>query len=211
MNKNILILIFAILLLFLGAIATYLLFFQQAPPEESARPSDSDTAKSIEEEARSHLENIAGAEASFILKIETPLLASDPEYQRVFQQAQEALTFPVKVPERLLGYALSQVVAWRDQTQGLLAYYEKESGEQFVMQEVTEFFPEAFGGDFQEFALKNGGIARLWTFTLPEGVGKKYVLLFNTSETSEGVPIYYIIDSSSLSPQEMVEVANSAL
>lgn len=205
MNKNIAILALILLVLATAAVAIFLLFSKN----RGLTPNLQETFEEVQESSKSYLEDVPGTENSFVRQMEPPLFSSDPAYQEAFDEAQAVLGFQIRVPQGI-EYGVTQVVAWQNQTQALLAYYENNSGSEFVIQEITEFSPEQLGTPSQKPTLSNGKSAQLWSFNTLGG-GRRHLLLFDTGETSGGTLVYYIVDSSDLSPQGVIAVANSTL
>lgn len=205
MNKNIFIL--TSLLFIIGISIMYLLFLQKDKTDIETQKSVSEI---LRESSKLYDEGLLGAEFSMKLTFEIPLSSLNQSYKDVFAEAQTIVSFPIKYPEENFDYKLTQISAWKDQTEGMVAYYKNDSGKEFSLQEVAEFYPDEFGPSSQEFTLKNQNVATLWEFGFFGEDTKKYTLVFDTVE-AQGKTFYYVVGSIDLTPQELVEIANSSL
>jgi hypothetical protein len=208
MNKTLFILVAASAVLFLLFVAVYLVFFREQREGVTPQQPESGTVSIAATPFGGEFSNEANI---FEPSIPTPLIPSDDGYANLFSQAQETVAFPVLYPNLLpTGYKLTQLFAWDnpETTSGLVASYENEREASFSFSIMTEFSIESLREPNQTFLLSDGELARLWVF---EGEGiKNQLLLLKTQEVEERTAYYYV-QSLSLSAQELLSIANSAL
>lgn len=201
MNKNILLLISLLIIVGIGIV--YLLFFQKDKADIQKPISEI-----LRESSRLYNEGLLGVESSMVLTLADPLSPLDSGYEEIFTEAQTIVSFPIKYPKGSFDYKLTQITAWKDQTEGIIAYYKSNSEREFSMQEVSEFYPNELGPPSQEFVLENQKVATLWEFGFFGEDTKKYTLVFDTIEIQDET-FYYVLGSIDLTPQELVDIANS--
>lgn len=206
MNKNTFILILlGIATLVAVGISLFLLFGQGKVP-----PGEAPQARQIP----SYGGEFTDEGSLFVQSADSPIFPELSLYEELFAGAQEIVTFPVLYPRNLPAkFGLAQISAWRNEkhnTEGMNADYIGKQGGTFTLQETIIFDPDELGQTPQELLLDNENTASLWEFKDMNGIVQNRILLFHTEEQEESM-IFYFLSSVSLSPQELIDIANSSL
>lgn len=204
MNKAILILI----LLGAGvAILSAFVFFFLFFTTETTPPTSGSVGVSLNAPLNLHVDDILETENSFYREFSEPL--SFKQYAILFKQTQETVSFQPLYPKTLpVGYGLIQILAWNKESEAITALFGTKDGELFTLKITDSLNPNILGEQKQKYQLVNGENATLWEFQEMQGLS--YLLLFATQKV-QGKTFFYYLGTEDLSPQELIDIANSSL
>lgn len=203
MNRSTLILVLAAAgtLVLLGA-----LFFLLFSNRETTLPETEDTTASLTSDPGYHVSEILEeANTSFYRNFPEPLDAG--EYDDIFEQASEAVSFQAPYP-KLQEYRLYEILAWSlEDSEELSATFVGQQ-DNFVLTSTNKLTAEILGPSSGEVVFSDNETGIVWEFR--EVTGTSYLLLF-ASQGVGGKTISSYLSSETLSTEQLINIANSIL